>query len=220
MTGPRVLDLRADPEADLTTVVAHVDADGVLAYPTETVYGLGGACTEVAASRVLALKPRAANKSLILLVESADSVSGLRWTPAARELASIFWPGAVTLVLEDPARIFPAGIRNEATGGVGVRVSPHPLVARFLRALGRPITSTSLNLAGEAPVSSGHEAKDVLRRMGAADAWLLDGGTLPPSRPSTVVDCTREEPTVLREGMVPIERLRCAIPEIHGRPDA
>jgi L-threonylcarbamoyladenylate synthase len=212
----RTLDLRGDPDADLREVVEHVRAGGVVAYPTETVYGLGGACTPGGVRAVRAVKGRADEKPLLALVPSRESVEHLTWTDAARELASIFWPGALTLVLADPDRIFPAGVRAFATGAVGVRVTSHPVAARLVEALGAPLTSTSLNEPAQPPAVSGSEARSVLERLGANGVWLLDGGTLPPSMPSTVVDCTGDEPLVLREGAVPVERLRCAIPEIHG----
>ena len=217
MTEPRKLDLRGDPEADFTPVVEHLEAGGVIAYPTETVYGLGSACVDAGIHRIHELKRRERHKPLIVLVESAEAVRGLRWTDSARELAGIFWPGALTLVLEDPSGIFPRGVRHGETGAVGVRVSPHPTVARLLGALRAPLTSTSLNLPGELPASAGHEAYGVVRRLGGDDVWVLDVGTLPPSAPSTVVDCTGTEPTVIREGSVPIGRLRCAIPQMHER---
>ena len=90
------------------------------------------------------------------------------------------------------------------------------MAARLVAELGGPLTSTSLNVPGEPPVTSGTEAREILERLGASDVWLLDAGTLPPSAPSTVVDCTTQDPRVLREGAVPIGRLRCALPEIHG----
>jgi L-threonylcarbamoyladenylate synthase len=217
VTGTRrVLDLRGDPGADFAEVVAHVRSGGLIAYPTETVYGLGGACTPGGVRAVRAVKGRTDGKPLLALVPSADSVGHLRWTEAARELASIFWPGALTLVLEDPEHIFPAGVRDPDTDAVGVRVTPHPVAARLVEALGMPLTSTSLNEAGGVPAASGSDARSVLERLGALDVWLLDAGTLPPSAPSTVVDCTREEPVVLREGVVSLARLRCARSEIHG----
>ena len=217
--APTVWDLRADPELDLEPVVAHVRAGGVIAYPTETVYGLGSTCTDEGVRRVRALKRRDGDKPLIALVASAAAASGLRWTDAARELAAIFWPGALTLVLEDPARLFPPGVRHPVDGTVAVRVTPHPVAARLVAALGGPLTSTSLNAPGESPASSGQEAARVVLRLGGSDVFVLDAGTLPPSGPSTVVDCTGPEPIVLRAGSVPVERLRCAIPEIHERSD-
>ena len=211
---PRTIDLRAEPDADLSEVVAHLRAGGVVAYPTETVYGLGGACTPEGIRAVLGTKGRAEEKPLLVLVESADSVSGLAWTPAARELASIFWPGSVTLVLGDPDESFPTGVRDPVRGTVGVRVSPHPVAARLVRALGAPLTSTSLNVPGQAPVTSAAEAREILARMGAAEAWLLDAGTRCAVAPTTVVDCSTQAPAVLREGAVPTGRLRCVIPDL------
>lgn len=214
---PARLDLRADPEADLAPVVQHVQADRLVAYPTETVYGVGGVTTEAAVSRLRRLKSREAEKPFLLLVESMDAVDGLRWTPEARELARAFWPGSLTLVLEDPLGIFPRWVRDPDRGAVGVRVSPHPLVARLLEAIGGPLTSTSLNAPGEPPATSGSEAVEVVRRLDAHEVLVLDAGTLPRSGPSTIVDCTGEVPVVLREGSIPTSRLRCAIPRIHGK---
>ena len=194
------IDLRADPDADLSDAIELLRGGGVVAYPTETVYGLGSACSTEGIGRVQELKSRSSDKPLIVLVDSADSVRGLRWTAAARELAEIFWPGSVTLVLGDPDGIFPAGVRSEKTGSVAVRVSPHPIAARLVAELGAPLTSTSLNAPGEPPVLSGSRAGELLTRLGGEDVLVLDAGTLPHSGPSTVVDCTRNEPVILREG--------------------
>lgn len=213
----RRLDLRGDPEADLSAVVSHLAADLPLAYPTETVYGLGGAVTPEGVRRVQDLKHRDMQRPLLVLIEEPADAEGLRWTPEARLLAEAFWPGALTLVLEDPDHIFPLGVRNMGTGGVGVRMSPHPLVRRLLGAYGGPLTSTSLNEAGMPPARSGSEAAEVAARLDDQRIFLLDAGTLPPSEPSTVVDCTGTVPLVLRPGSVPVGRLRCVIPEIHER---
>jgi L-threonylcarbamoyladenylate synthase len=213
---PRTLDVWADVERHLREILEHLAAGGLIAYPTETVYGLGGALRADAVARVRELKGREGGKPLLVLVPSADSVSGLRWTPSARDLARIFWPGPLTLVLEDPLGIFPAGVRDEDTHAVGVRVSPHPVVARLVSGLGGPLTSTSLNVPGESPAASGGEASKVVTSLHAPDVLVLDWGTLAPSLPSSVVDCTGDEPVVIREGAVPTSRLRCAVPAIHG----
>lgn len=211
---PARIDLRADPDRDLTDVVTHLRSGGLVAYPTETVYGLGGAATEEGLAALTALKGRDGHKPVLALVESAEAVGGLAWTEPARELAGLFWPGPLTLVLSDPSGMFPAGVRDERAGTVGVRVSPHPLAARLVVALGAPLTSTSLNVPDEPPATSGTDAVEVVRALGGRDVLVLDWGTLPPSEPSTVVDCTGPVPVVLREGTVPTERLRCALPEI------
>lgn len=216
MSSRPTIDLRADPEADLSEVASVLRGGGAAVYPTETVYGIGGACTPEGVARVRALKARSPSKPLIILVRSMEDVSMLSWTDEARELAKIFWPGALTLILEDLGGWFPDGVRDPHTGTVAARVSPHPTVTRLLETLEGPLTSTSLNLPGESPATSADEAHVVLDRLGADDVWVLNGGTLPPSAPSTVVDCSGPKPMVVREGSVPVGRLRCAIPEIHG----
>ena len=218
-SAPRFVDLRGlDPDDfDLSAVVDHVRADGLIAYPTETVYGFGGLCSSAAVARLQVLKRREAPKPFLLLVRDVDAVDGLAWTAEARELASIFWPGALTLVLRDPARIFPEGVRSSA-GAVAIRVSPHPLVRALLEALGDPLTSTSANAPGSPPARSGEEALQALAALGAGSGvWVLDSGPLPPSGPSTIVDFTGDSPAVIREGTIPVNRLRCALPEFHGR---
>lgn len=216
MTDPTIIDLRGEPDRDLSDVAAHLQDGGLVAYPTETVYGLGGSCEVHAVAALRVAKHREAHKPFIVLVDSAEHVARLHWTPEARTLASIFWPGSVTLILSDPECVFPNGVRSDS-GAVAVRVSPHEVVRRLLLALGGPITSTSLNAPGEAPARSCAEAVDALSDLGAENVMVLDAGLLPPSGPSTVIDCTTETPVVVREGAVPVNRLRCAIPEIHGQ---
>lgn len=215
MTGIQTLDLRGDPEADITPAVESLRAGGLIACPTETVYGVSGGCGAEAVAALRTLKAREESKPFIVLVASLADVEGLRWTESARTLASIFWPGSVTLILSDPDHVFPSGVRS-ASGAVAVRWSPHPIVQRLLEGFGEPITSTSLNAPGAPPARSADEARAVLAALAGEDVLLIDTGTLPPSGPSTVIDCTTETPVVVREGVVPTDRLRCAITEIHG----
>jgi len=200
-------------EPSLDPAVRRLRTDGVLAYPTETVYGLGSLLRPAPIQRLRRAKARD-DRPMLVLVRDAGMVADLRWSEEARRLAEIFWPGAVTLVLDDPEARFPAGIRSEG-GTVGVRVSPHPVVAALLELLGEPLVSTSANIPGEPPARTGEEAGEVLRALElVAGALLLDAGVLPPSRPSTVLDCSTEPFTVLRAGAVPVERMRCAVPSI------
>lgn len=214
MRGPARLDTRTDDDW-LARAAAHVRAGGVIGYPTETVYGLGGGLSEGALARLRSLKSREAAKPFLLLVPSEEAVRDLRWTAAARALASAFWPGSLTLVLDDPKGIFPAGTSQPGRRAVAVRVSPHPVVSRLTSEVGA-LTSTSLNAPGEVPAASGAEAVGVVKRLGGSDVLVLDAGTLPPSGPSTLVDCTEEDPVVLREGVIPLNRLRCAAPGVHA----
>ena len=218
MSRPALLDLRGSGfgRADLEPAAAHLARGGVVAYPTDTVYGFGGLCTPSGVSRVRRLKGRPDEQPFLILVRGPEDAAGLRWPDEARSLASAFWPGSLTLVLADPDHIFPDGVRSKV-GAVAARVSPHPLVATLLELLAAPLTSTSANAPGEPPSLTGPEALDAAMRLGAGDEMLvLDGGRLPPSGPSTIVDCTGSVPIVVREGSVPLSRLRCALPEIHG----
>ena len=210
------IDLLSDSEADLDLAVTHVRGEGVIAYPTETVYGFGSLPTTKGVSRVQALKRRTREKPLIILTPTAEEVAGLAWNDEAHLLGSAFWPGALTLVLRDSRSIFPPGIRSK-TDKVAVRVSSNPIVQRILKKLGTPLTSTSVNYPGELPAKSTSEVVEVVRRLNGKDIMLIDAGTLPISEPSTIVDCTVKPLEVLRKGKVQISNLAEVIPELHGK---
>ena len=210
------IDLLSDSEADLDLAVTHVRGEGVIAYPTETVYGFGSLPTTKGVSRVQALKRRTREKPLIILTPTAEEVAGLAWNDEAHLLGSAFWPGALTLVLHDSRSIFPPGIRSESDK-VAVRVSSNPIVQRILKKLGTPLTSTSVNYPGELPAKSTSEVGEVVRRLKGKDIMLIDAGTLPISEPSTIVDCTVKPLEVLRKGKVQISNLAEVIPELHGK---
>ena len=219
MTGPRVIDFRdATQAADtLDSVLDHLKRGGLLAYPTETVYGFGGLPTHAVIKKLLALKKREPAKPMLLLVQDGESVSELTWTPEALELADVFWPGSITLVLSDPEARYPEGVRG-SDGGVAVRVSPHPLVRELVSGVGGPLVSTSANRPGEAPALDAQGALGAALAAGAGeDLWVLDGGALEPSPPSTIIDCSGPEPVVLREGAIPLGRVRCVLPGVHDR---
>lgn len=212
---PARLDVRYPEGGDIDAAVRHLRGDGLLAYPTETVYGFGGTLAPAAVEALLALKGRGPDRPVLLLVASPADTPGLAWTDEARELAGAFWPGALTLILADPESRYPAGVRSPR-GGVGVRQCAHPVPALLVEALGGPLTSTSANAPGEAPARSGDEAAAAVERLGAsADVLVLDAGRLPESEPSTVVDCTGPRLRVVREGAIPVSRLRCVLPELH-----
>ena len=218
MSDIRVLDLRAGLEQadELDPVVEHLRVGGLVAHPTETVYGFGGPATAAGVVALHRLKRRPEGNSVLVLLPSSEAAPHLVWTDEARELASVFWPGALTLVLDDPSGSFPAGVRSE-TGGVAVRVTSHPVTRILVERLGAPITSTSANRPGDPPATTGEDALAVASSAGAGeDLWLLDAGRLAPSAPSTLVDCTGPAPVVLRGGATPVDRLRCVLPEIHG----
>ena len=218
MTEPRIIDVSdATRAADtLDSVLKHLSAGGLLAYPTETVYGFGGLPIPSVIEGIVTLKRRDPAKPMLLLVPDREAVNDLTWTPEAIELADVFWPGSVTLVLADPGARYPEGVRG-STGSVAIRVSPHPLVRELVHGLSGPILSTSANRPGESPALDAQGALGAAVAAGAGEElWVLDGGTLEPSQPSTVIDCSGPVPVVLRQGTVPVGRVRCVLPGVQA----
>ncbi len=199
-----------EAQAAQALVVGHVLGGGLLAYPTETVYGLGSRPEERAVRALAALKGRAAGKPFLLLVASqamAES-QGLGFNESARALARAFWPGPLTLVLPGGSGRLPDILRGPE-GGIAVRWTSHPQVARLVGALEVPLTSTSANVPGTAPAPG---ADAIVRDFPAAVAsgalMVLDGGVLGNRPPSTVVDCTGPVPRVVRLGALTLAQLR------------
>jgi L-threonylcarbamoyladenylate synthase len=181
---------------------------GVVAYPTETVYGLGAfAFHREAIAWVYRLKHRARHNPLSILVQDTAQLGPLvrAITPGTRSLMARFWPGPLTLLLpaaEDLPEILTAG-----TGKVGVRISSHPVARELVAAVGAPITATSANRSG-AP--SCRTSGEVLDQLGDELALILDGGLTPDSRGSTIADVAVEPPVILRVGAIAAEEvLRC-----------
>ena len=204
MTGARSgAVLRVEPSAPdpgaLARAAAILRAGGVVAFPTETFYGLGAAALDRdAVRRVFALKGRPEAKPLLLLVDSLAMAEGVAHvTDAARDLARRHWPGALTLVLAARAPV-PAEV-TAGTGTVGVRVSSHPIARALPAALGAPVTAPSANPAGGAPPTT---AAAVVAYFGDGLDLVLDGGATAGGEPSTIVDLTVEPPRVLRRGAV------------------
>jgi L-threonylcarbamoyladenylate synthase len=200
-------------EREAAAVAEHLRAGGLIAYPTETVYGLGCALNEPALDALARLKRRDPGKPFLLLVLDGGQAPGLTWTGPARELARSFWPGPLTLILRARPGAYPGAV--VADGRVAIRATPHPGVRAILRALGGPITSTSANAPGGAPATDAAQVRSVLESPGSHGSWwLLDAGPLPASAASTIVDCAGDRPRVVRTGAVPIERLRAVVEEI------
>jgi L-threonylcarbamoyladenylate synthase len=205
-------------EASINGTIAHLQAGGVLAYPTETVYGFGSAVDFDSVERLVNLKRRPSAKPFLLLISSSDMIArlGLHVTSSAARIAARHWPGPVTLVLPGGERRVPDRLRGPE-GGVAVRWTPHVGLTRLIQAYGDPITSTSANLPGVPPAMSATEilqqwSNDVTRGR----IRVLDGGRLSPSNPSTVIDCTGHRPRVIRPGAVPASTLRESAPDLIG----
>jgi L-threonylcarbamoyladenylate synthase len=198
---------RAIPE-----VVAHLGRGGLLAYPTETVYGLGSEPTAAALAALSLLKGRPADKPFLLLVSGRTMAEqwGLVFSPSARALSDAFWPGPLTLVLRGGEGRLPEQLRGRE-GGIAVRHTSHAGIARLVTALGRPLTSTSANRPGQPPAPGADRIADVFRpEIERGDLLVLDGGVLGNVPPSTLVDCTAAMPRMIREGAIPRAELRRA----------
>ena len=203
MTETRVV--RVDPAAPEGAALGHAAAvlkhGGVVAFPTETFYGLGAAALDGrAVRRIFELKGRPETKPLLVLadsIEMADTIAELG--DRARSLAARHWPGALTLVV--PARAHVPKDVTAGTGTVGVRVSSHPVAQGLVRALGGPLTAPSANPSGLEPATT---AAGVLAHFQGAIEMILDGGAAPGGEPSTVLDLTVEPPRVLRQGVVSV----------------
>jgi L-threonylcarbamoyladenylate synthase len=205
-------------EAAIHGALAHLAAGKVLAYPTETVYGFGGAVDERSVEQLVNLKSRVPGKPFLLLVAASEMITrlGLHLTGYASTLAARFWPGPLTLVLPGGEKRVPDRLRGPE-GGVAVRWTPQRSLARLIRAHGDPITSTSANRPGVPPATG---ADQILSQWGEAIArgtlLVLDGGRLKDSQPSTVVDCTGRLPRVIRPGAISADKLRESVPDLVG----
>lgn len=190
--------------------VSVLKRGGIVAYPTDTVYGLGAsAFIREAVLRIFQIKRRLRDMALPLLLSDVSQIDGVAVSvsPMARFLAREFLPGALTLVLYKSS-IVP----DVVTGGspkVGLRVPKHPIPLALISGLGTPITGTSANLSGRpSPLTAG----EVASQIGSAVDLIIDGGPASGGIESTVLDLTAEKPVILREGAISREKLeqKCA----------
>lgn len=202
----------ADTGAAVNTVRPHLESGGLLAYPTETVYGLGSRLLADDVRALAALKGRPPRKPFLVLIgrlTMADD-AGLVFSEAARALADAFWPGPLTLILPGGPGM-PDALRGPE-GGIAVRWTSHPRTARLIRELGYPITSTSANRPG-GPTAPGPAAivETFADAVGDGRLLVLDGGVLGNVPPSTLVDCTAAVPRLVREGALPRAELQARV---------
>lgn len=188
-------------------------ADGkLLAYPTETVYGLGSAPALEPLAALAALKGRPPRKPFLLLVSGRAMAEawGLVFNASARALSDAFWPGAVTLVLRGGEGRLPEQLRG-VEGGIAVRHTSHKGMAALVAMTGIPITSTSANRPGGPPAPGVDRLVELFSdAVGSGELLVLDGGALGNVPPSTIVDCTGNVPLLVREGAVPRAEMRRA----------
>lgn len=193
-----------DPEA-LAEAVAALARGAVVAFPTDTLYGLGvDPRCPAAVDALFLVKGRTAERAVPLVAADLEQVFRDlgELTGAARRLAERFWPGPLSLIVPAPPTIVPAV--HGGLGTVAVRVPAHP-VARLLAALaGHPVTATSANRSGAPPAVT---ADEVAAALGDAVALIVDAGPAPGGLPSTIIDARGDRPVLVREGAVPWARV-------------
>ncbi|HXI46869.1 MAG TPA: L-threonylcarbamoyladenylate synthase [Candidatus Acidoferrales bacterium] len=206
MTARRV----ADGPAGREEAIRVLRDGGIVAVPTDTVYGLAAWLeTPGGIERLFEAKGRSADRAIaVLLADAAQAETLAVLTPAARRLAEAFWPGGLTLVLaQRPDRpALPAAL----TGGrptIGLRVPDHPAPRALAAALG-PLPTTSANVSGE---PEARDANEIKARLGAALDLILDGGPAAGGAPSTVVDVSGQEPRILRIGAIASEAIESCL---------
>ena len=196
----------ADPTA-LTRALTILRAGGLVAFPTDTVYGLGALAFDGAAvESIYAAKDRPVEKAIPILIADIDDLDKVTSSPSdmARRLAGRFWPGPLTLILPK-MRTLPEAV--SATDTVAVRIPDHPIARALLRAAG-PMAVTSANLSGQVSPTN---AKALIRQLNGRIPFVLDGGETPGGVPSTLVDCLGAEPVILRAGPVTMEEIKAIL---------
>jgi L-threonylcarbamoyladenylate synthase len=204
-----VLRLLVDParltDDALLPAASAIQSGGVVAFPTDTFYGLGvDPRSSAAVRRIFQVKRRPAHRPIPLIAESlsqvADHVGAL--TPLAQRLASEYWPGPLTLIIAASSALC-----DEVTGGSGtaaVRVPDHRVARAVARAAGCAVTSTSANLSGFPSLSSPDE---VAANLADSIDVLVDAGLAPGGLPSTIINASGTNPVLVRAGAVPWERV-------------
>jgi L-threonylcarbamoyladenylate synthase len=195
----------APPDRDVARAVEILRDGGLVAFPTETVYGLGADAENRTALRSLyAVKGRPVAHPVIVHLAHARQLDdwAVEISSAARQLAAAYWPGPLTLVVRRATRV-----PDEVTGGldtVGLRVPAHPLAHELLDAFGGGLAAPSANRFGRVSPTT---ADAVRAGLGDAVPLVLDGGACTVGVESTIVDCTTDEPRVLRVGGITVEML-------------
>ncbi len=212
--GENIEDLMKDK--DLLEAADVIKAGGLVAFPTETVYGLGAnALDATAADRIYAAKGRPSDNPLIVHISSMDELYPLvKEVPAAAEkLAEIYWPGPMTMVLEKDDKI-----PDRTTGGldtVAVRMPSDPVARAFIKLSGVPIAAPSANISGRpSPTRAGHVKEDLDGRID----MIIDGGPVGIGVESTIIDLTGDTPTLLRPGAVTFEMLTDTLGKVNVDP--
>jgi L-threonylcarbamoyladenylate synthase len=203
VTPPRARVLGID-DAGRLDAVEVLRAGGILALPTDTVYGIAVAlATPGGVERLFEVKGRPPDKAIMVLVEDVAQVTELVGLPPAANALASLWPGGLTLVLPlRPGAELPRGL-TAGTTSLGVRIPDHQIPRYLARAVG-PLPTTSANTSGQPNARS---ASEVIASLGDRIDAVVDGGDSPGGVASTVLDCTTPTVRVLRPGAIPADRI-------------
>lgn len=192
----------------IETAINTLRDGGVVAIPTDTLYGLAAcAFDETAVAKVFELKGRPAGMALPLLLADAGDAHkcAVDLPPAFERLAARFWPGALTLIARK-SDVVPYAV-TAGMDTVGLRVPDHPLARSVARLLGAPITGTSANRSGMPGLTTAQAVRD---QFGDAIGYVLDGGDAPGGVASTVLDLSGDTPRILRQGAIGRDAIEAA----------
>ena len=204
--------LTASIQNQVEQAITILKQGGIVACPTDTVYGMGAAINiESAVERVFQIKGRPHSRALpILLAEKYQIAEVAKIVPPlARRLADRFFPGALTIVLPKAD-----SVSNIVTGGrktIAIRIADHPIPIAVVRGLGVPIVGTSANLSGS---PSALTAEEVRAQLGDRVDMIINGGRCPGGWESTIIDLSGETPRILRQGPISMEELKEVCPRL------
>ena len=207
-----------DDDAGRAAAAEVLRAGGIVALPTDTVYGIAVALdTPGGVEALFAAKQRPPDKGIMLLLaEVAQAPDIGEWPRAAAALAEAFWPGGLTVIVPQRPDVPLPPALTAGTATIGLRVPDHPAPRALAAAVG-PIPTTSANRSGEPEAG---DAAAIVAQLGDAIALVLDGGPAHGGPASTVVDCTVDPPRILREGAIPADAVEAALGRRVERPSA
>lgn len=210
---PEIIKIDLDDETVFRTQMVKIkrilNLGGVMAFPTDTFYGLGAtAFNRKAVSRIFKIKQRPKDKPLLTLVASAYQVNSmaLEITPTAEILIEKLWPGPLTILFSAHPHL-PSQLTAN-TGKIGVRQPGNEMVRKLLSGIGFPITATSANISGTENVTTAREVEETL---GSQIDLIVDGGAAPGGKESTVLDVTLSPSLLVREGAVTREEINAIL---------
>jgi len=196
--------ISAKDQSAIPHAVDVIQRSGLVAFPTDTVYGLAtSAFNTESIERLFIVKGRNQSKAIALLLSSMDQLEQVATDISnnAKDLANYFWPGPLTLVLSRHPSL-PDNLSNRPT--IGIRIPNHPVALALIDETG-PLAVTSANLSGQQSPST---ANEVYEQLNQKIHLIIDGGTTPGGVPSTVVDCITNEIKLLRKGPISFEKIQ------------